>query len=129
MSVLISSVEDTLRGSTFVVTRNGQQMLIWKSTQVNFMLVLGSPGTLLSDIKRSLMVLADFHDMLEILIFRAIIVVCHVKAIITVNLKAALRVPPAVTRLTVYRRLHILAQRNGTSPAPGTNVWQIDLRT
>ena len=73
------------------------------------MLVLGSPGTLLSCIKHSLMVLVDFHDLLEILIFRAIIVVCHVKTIITVHLKAALRVPPAVNRLTVYLRLHILA--------------------
>ena len=90
MSVLISSVEDTLRGSTFLMTRNGQKWLIWKSTQVHSMLVLGSPGTLLSYIERSLMVLADFHDMLEILIFRTIIVVCHVKAIITVNLNAAL---------------------------------------
>ena len=62
------------------------------------------------------MVLADFHDMLEILIFRAIIVVCHVKAIITVHFKAALRVPPAVTRLTVYRRLHILAQIYWSAP-------------
>ena len=91
------------------MTRNGQKLLIMKSTQVHSRLVLGSPGTLLSGIRRSLMVLADFHDMLEILIFRAIIVVFHTKTIITVGLKAALRVPPAVTRLTVYRRLHILA--------------------
>ena len=67
----------------------------------------GSPGTLLSCIKRSLTVLADFHDMLEILISHAIIVVFHVHVVITVGFKAALRVPPAVARLTVYRRLHI----------------------
>ena len=84
MPVLISSVEDTLRGSTFLMTRNGQKLMIWKSTQVHSRLVLGSPGTFLSCIKRSLMVLADFHDMLEILIFRAIVVV---------GLTAALRVP------------------------------------
>ena len=69
--------------------------------------MLGSPGTLLSGIRRSLMVLADFHDMLGILISHAIIVVFRVKLIITVGLKAALRVLPAVTRLTVYRQLHI----------------------
>ena len=82
--------------------------MITKSTQAHSRLVLGSPGTLLSCIRRSLMVLADFHDMLEILISHAIIVVFHVHVIITVGLKAALRVPPAVTRLTVYRRLHML---------------------
>ena len=56
------------------------------------------------------MTIEDFHALLEILISHAIIVVFHVTVIITAGPQAALRVPPAVTRLTVYRRLHILAQ-------------------
>ena len=58
MSVVTFYVEDTLQGSTFSVTRNCQEMLIGKSTHVHSRLVLGSPETLLSGIRRSLMVLA-----------------------------------------------------------------------
>ena len=112
MSVLTFYVEDTLQGSTFLVTRNGQKLMITESSQAHSKLALGSPGTLLSCVGRSLMVLTDFHDMLEILIYRAIVVVFHVKVIITVGRKAALRVPPAVTRLTVHRRLHNSGLKN-----------------
>ena len=40
-------------------------------------------------------------------------------------IKAALRVPLAVTWLTVYRQLHILAQGDRPSPMAGTNVEQL----
>ena len=51
--------------------------------------------------------LADFHDILEIVVSHQLIVVFTLNAHIDAVLRAALRVPPAVTRLTVYRRLHI----------------------
>ena len=82
-------------------------MMITKTTQAYSSLVLWSAGTFLSCIRRSLIVVVDFHDKLEIMISHAIIVVFHAHMVITVGLQAALRVPPAVTRLTVYRRLHI----------------------
>ena len=93
MSVVAFYAEDTLQGSTFLVTRNGQTWMITKSTQAHSRLVLGSPGTLLSGIRRSLMVLADFHDMLRILVYRAIIVVFHVKDIVTMVSKLLCEFP------------------------------------
>ena len=80
-------------GAMFLVTRNGQKLMITKSTQAHSRLVLWSAGTFLSCIRRSLMVVADFHDMFEILISHTIIAVFHAHVVMTVSLQAALRVP------------------------------------
>ena len=81
VSVTIFYAEDDLQGDHISDGHHGQKCMIAKSTQDHSGFARASPGTLHSDLRHSVMHLADFHNMLEIMISHQLIVVFHIKCV------------------------------------------------